>query len=390
MRLAHYCQGVDRMLWLMLYSDDCWASAGGARPDRDLLLHLLVLGVVGTPLAWHKLKGGQSVEWIGYALDIARFEIGITEKRVQWCVRWIEDKIREGRVRLGELREGLGRLQFVAGPLEHLRPFLGPLYAWASAAPRYAKPMLPVMIRLILDFLAQELRSSGMTACADDLADLGEVFRLDAKAEGEAVAIGGWRCRGANRTKEASWFAISLNRRNAPWAFQKGEAFRTIASLELLGVLVGLMVLVPDDDLALRNGTGLLTLSCGTDNLGNTYLLDRLLTTKYPLGVVLMEVAYQCRRRGLILRANWVPRLENQEADDLTNLDFKSFDPRRRLNVDLDSLKFGVLDRLFAEGDKYVAELAELKAEAARTPARGNLRRKKQMQGETLKERQPW
>ena len=245
------------------------------------------------------------------------------------------------------------------------------------------------MIRLIMDFLAQELRSSGMTACANDLADLGEVFRLDAKAEGESVAIGGWRCRGASRTKEASWFAVSLNRRNAPWAFQKGEAFRTIASLELLGVLVGLMVLVPDGDLALRNGTGLLTLSCGTDNLG-TYLLDRLLTTKYPLGVVLMEVAHQCHRRGLVLRANWVPRLENQEADDLTNLDFKSFDPRRRLQVDLDRLEFGVLDRLFAEGDRYVAELAELKAEAARTPARGILRRKKKMQGETLKERDSW
>ena len=390
MRLSHFCQGRERMLWLMLYSDDCWATAGGERADRDLLLHLLVLGVVGTPLAWHKLKGGQAIEWIGYALDLARFEIGITEKRVHWCVRWIGDKLREGEVRLGELREGLGRLQFVAGPLEYLRPFLGPLYAWASAAPRYAQPRLPVMIRLIMEFIAEELTCSGMAACADGDADLGEVFRLDAKAEGESVAIGGWRCRGAKRTVDATWFAISLNRRNAPWAFQKGEAFRTIASLELLGVLVGLMLLVPDSDLALRNGTGLLTLSCGTDNLGNTFLLDRLLTTKYPLGVVLMEVAFQCRKRNLVLRANWVPRLENQEADDLTNMEFKSFDPRRRLAVDLDSLKFGVLDRLFAEGDRYVAELAELKAMAASTAASGRERRHKKMQGETLRERDQW
>ena len=150
------------------------------------------------------------------------------------------------------------------------------------------------------------------------------------------------------------------------------------------------MLLVPDSDLALRNGTGLLTLSCGTDNLGNTFLLDRLLTTKYPLGVVLMEVAFQCRKRNLVLRANWVPRLENQEADDLTNMEFKSFDPRRRLAVDLDSLKFGVLDRLFAEGDRYVAELAELKAMAASTAASGRERRHKKMQGETLRERDQW
>ena len=86
---------------------------------------------------------------------------------------------------------------------------------------------------------------------------------------------------------------MKLTRPTAPWAFARGEPFRTIATLELLGALVGLMVLVPDEDLALRNGTGLLTLSCGTDDLGNTFLLDRLLTTKYPLGVILMEVAHQ-------------------------------------------------------------------------------------------------
>ena len=80
-------------------------------------------------MAWHKLRGGAVLEWIGYALDVGRFEIGITEKRVQWAIRWIGDKCREGQVRLGELREGLGRLQFIAGPLDHLRPFLGPLYA---------------------------------------------------------------------------------------------------------------------------------------------------------------------------------------------------------------------------------------------------------------------
>ena len=58
------------------------------------------------------------------------------------------------------------------------------------------------------------------------------------------------------------------------------------------------MVLVPDDNLRGGSRSGLLILSCGTDNLDNTYVLDRLLTTKYPLGVVLMEVAHQCRRRA--------------------------------------------------------------------------------------------
>ena len=36
LRLAHYLQGRSHMLWLLLYSDDCWATAGGERADRDL------------------------------------------------------------------------------------------------------------------------------------------------------------------------------------------------------------------------------------------------------------------------------------------------------------------------------------------------------------------
>lgn len=340
-------------------------------------------------MAWHKLKGGLEMEWIGYAVDVGRFEIGVTEKRVHWAIRWIQDKIREGTVRLGELREGLGRLQFVAGPLEHLRPFLGPLYAWASAGHRQACPRLPVMIRLVLEFLAKELAVGGMISCIAGAEDLGEVFRLDAKAEGSAVAIGGWRCKGVEKTKDSVWFAVSLTRVNAPWAFQKGEAFRTIASLELLGVLVGLMVLMPEIRSDGVERSGLLTLSCGTDNLGNTFLLDRLLTTKYPLGVVLMEVAHQCRRRNVVLRANWVPRLENQEADDLTNLEFKSFDPAKRLEVDLDTLDFGVLRELFAVGDAYLEEIETLKAnEKALKETRVEKRRKKA--GDRLRDRDEW
>ena len=64
-----------------------------------------------------------------------------------------------------------------------------------------------------------------------------------------------------------------MNRRNAPWAFARGEAFRTIASLELLGILVSVMVLLPDDEMRAES-LGTVSLTCGTDNQGNSYLLD--------------------------------------------------------------------------------------------------------------------
>ena len=79
------------------------------------------------------------MEWIGYALDVSRFELGISIKRTKWAIDWIDDKIREWRVRLGGLKEGLGRLQILSGPLEQLRPFLGPLCVWACAEGRLAQ-----------------------------------------------------------------------------------------------------------------------------------------------------------------------------------------------------------------------------------------------------------
>ena len=80
--------------------------------------------------------------------------------------------------------------------------------------------------------------------------------------------------------------------------------------------------------------------------------------------------------------------MENQEADDLTNMEFQSFDAERRLNVDLENLECGVLQHLFNVGDAYVSELVELKEISKSTTAEGGKRRK--YAGESLRERDPW
>ena len=285
----------------------------------------------------------------------------------------------------------MGRLQFLAGPLEEIRPFLGYLYAWSCAGPRYSKPRMPAMILLILKFIAELLKTARMSECRSRAKDLGEVFRLDAKAEGENVAIGGWRCRPGRPTREAEWFAVSLNRRNAPWAFSKGEAFRTIASLELLGALVSVMVLLPVQDIRTAS-TGLATMSCGTDNQGNTYLLDKLMTTKFPLGVILMELSMQLRLRRACLHARWLPRLQNEEADALTNGDYRHFDLAKRIPVVLESLDFRVMSQLFAVSEDYEKELAMNKAaqKEARLADPSGKREGRVRKGPTLGERDPW
>ena len=104
----------------------------------------------------------------------------------------------------------------------------------------------------------------------------------------------------------------------------------------------------------------------GTDNQGNSYLLDKLMTTKYPLGVVLMEVACQLGLRNATLRANGLPRLQNEEVDALTNSDFRHFSVARRIPVKLEELQFVVLNEFPQTGDAYITELEALKAQPKR------------------------
>ena len=189
MRLGHYIVGYEEALWALLYSDDGNLIGRTDFPEWGILLFLLSPVVVKLPLAWKKIKGRTEVEWIGYLLDLGRFEMGVSFSRVSWASRWLSDKAAERTVRLGELREGLGRRQFLAGLVEYIRPFLGPLYAWASVGPRFARPKFPVMLVLIMWFFSEEFKSNHMMPCENQAADLGEVFRMDAKAEGEKVVI---------------------------------------------------------------------------------------------------------------------------------------------------------------------------------------------------------
>ena len=86
-------------------------------------------------------------------------------------------------------------------------------------------------------------------------------------------------------------------------------------------------------------------------------MLNKIMTTKFPLGVVLMELACQLGLRRACLHARCLPRLQNEEADALTNGEFHHFDMNKRVSVDLEKLEFRVMNELFAEGESYVEEL---------------------------------
>ena len=71
---------------------------------------------------------------------------------------------------------------------------------------------------------------------------------------------------GVEETAEAPWSQLAWTARTRPGRLCRGEACWAFASREPLGVLVGLMMLVSDDRLAVES-VETATSTCGTGNL---------------------------------------------------------------------------------------------------------------------------
>ena len=115
-----------------------------------------------------------------------------------------------------------------------------------------------------------------------------------------------------------------MTRDEVPWAYTRGDPFRSVASLELLATLVCVLAFEPAEPELSGAAIGL---TAGGDNQSNGFTRDKLSSTKYPLYLVLMERSLQLRRRNLLLSVAWRPRDENVEADALTNEVFTGFSP---------------------------------------------------------------
>ena len=50
-------------------------------------MQVLLLAVLGLPLAWHKLRGGVECEWVGYWMDLSRFKLGISAATVSLVLK---------------------------------------------------------------------------------------------------------------------------------------------------------------------------------------------------------------------------------------------------------------------------------------------------------------
>ena len=98
---------------------------------------------------------------------------------------------------------------------------------------------------------------------------------------------------------------MELTRKTAPWAYVKGDPFRTISSLELVAVLIAVMLFAPGAEW--KGSRAQVTITAVTDNRGNTFVLQKFMSCKYPLSIVVMELACQLQKFGLEMDLAWAP-----------------------------------------------------------------------------------
>ena len=62
------------------------------------------------------------------------------------------------------------------------------------------------------------------------------------------------------------------------------------------------------------------------------------------------------------MKLDWLPRLQNREADALTNGDFSGFDPKLRVDIRPEYLLQAQFQDLLAKGSELYREVKELRA----------------------------
>ena len=126
--------------------------------------------------------------------------------------------------------------------------------------------------------------------------------RVDAQASHGRVGVGGW-CPVLNSasvpdTMLSRWFSLEKTKEHFPWVFSKSDKpSRVIATLEALATLLALKLFYGDKlDSNIRK---IRLQPTWTDNRGNGSALNKLMSTRYPVNALLMELATHCKYTGI-------------------------------------------------------------------------------------------
>ena len=215
-RIAQYCTGAQATTWHLFVADDYHLEASGSKFRAALLVFFVVCDTVGIPLSWHKTSGGDVTNWVGFELLHRSYKLGVSQRRADWFVRWTRTTAEQKTVHMAAFEEGLGRVMYVAGALEHERPFLAPLHRFMTMHPRHSVQTVPPYVSFFLKFLADQVSQCRHYSCYVKEFPARSTPRVDAQASDSSAGIGGWlpsiRSDGSIDIWSSYWFSLELKR----------------------------------------------------------------------------------------------------------------------------------------------------------------------------------
>ena len=87
-RLSQYLVGSSANTWHLLVADDFHLDASGKDYRTALICFFVLCASCRVPLSWNKTAGGDTIAWIGFELLHASSELGISQRRADWFVKW--------------------------------------------------------------------------------------------------------------------------------------------------------------------------------------------------------------------------------------------------------------------------------------------------------------
>ena len=265
--------------WHMLVADDFMLECGGPRYRMGLVIFFVLCATCGVPLSWGKTAGGDKLIWVGFEILLRSYSLGLSQRRAEWFVKWTTQVSTTSTVHMASFEEGLGRIMFVVGALEHERPFLGPLYRFLTIHPRDSVRRVPPYVSFILRYLAGQITRQRHYSCNAEYVTDGCIPRVDAQASEVRTGLGGWfPTRGSDgqvSVWESPWFSVEITKEDAPWVFEKDDRpSRIISTLEALAVVIPLKLRFGQEcDGSLTKVSVVPTV---TDNRGNGAALNKL------------------------------------------------------------------------------------------------------------------
>ena len=104
-QVDEYVTGASATTWHLLMADDFRLDAGGPAYRVAIMSFFLWCSLFRLPFSWNKTSGD----------TVARSQLGITQRRADWFVRWSLETASATYINLTRFEEGLGCMMYVAG-----------------------------------------------------------------------------------------------------------------------------------------------------------------------------------------------------------------------------------------------------------------------------------